>query len=463
MITYAALSPHPPLIIPEIGQQRLHQVQSTVNGLRRLAKELADTEPETVIFLTPHGNVFADALSSLGQPQLKGDMKAFGAKQRWSADNDLVLLREIAHQSAQANLPFVIIDEETAREHRLNPDLDHGILVPLYYLQEAGLTDVKIIAISVAYLSTLELYQFGHVLKQAADKVGRKVAILASGDMSHRLKSDGPYEYHPDGPTFDQAVRELLGAGDAQGILDLPESLCNNAGECGYRSILIMLGSLDGSNYEPAVFSYEGPFGVGYLAAGFKPGSSRESLLQHLLAEQRQEQDKLRKQESPPVRWARMVIENHVRNKPRPVLPDDLKHLRQETAGAFVSLKKHGQLRGCIGTISPAYGSLAEEIAGNAVSAASRDPRFLPVEEHELNDLVYSVDILGKPEPATREQLDPKRYGVIVTLGSRRGLLLPDLEGVDTVEEQLRIACQKAGIRPDEPYAIERFEVIRYT
>lgn len=463
MITYAALSPHPPLIIPEIGQQRLHQVQSTVNGLRRLAKELADTEPETVIFLTPHGNVFADALSSLGQPQLKGDMKAFGAKQRWSADNDLVLLREIAHQSAQANLPFVIIDEETAREHRLNPDLDHGILVPLYYLQEAGLTDVKIIAISVAYLSTLELYQFGHVLKQAADKVGRKVAILASGDMSHRLKSDGPYEYHPDGPTFDQAVRELLGAGDAQGILDLPESLCNNAGECGYRSILIMLGSLDGSNYEPAVFSYEGPFGVGYLTAGFKPGSSRESLLQHLLAEQRQEQDKLRKQESPPVRWARMVIENHVRNKPRPVLPDDLKHLRQETAGAFVSLKKHGQLRGCIGTISPAYGSLAEEIAGNAVSAASRDPRFLPVEEHELNDLVYSVDILGKPEPATREQLDPKRYGVIVTLGSRRGLLLPDLEGVDTVEEQLRIACQKAGIRPDEPYAIERFEVIRYT
>lgn len=463
MITYAALSPHPPLIIPEIGQQRLHQVQSTVNGLRRLAKELADTEPETVIFLTPHGNVFADALSSLGQPQLKGDMKAFGAKQRWSADNDLVLLREIAHQSAQANLPFVIIDEETAREHRLNPDLDHGILVPLYYLQKAGLTDVKIIAISVAYLSTLELYQFGHVLKQATDKVGRKVAILASGDMSHRLKSDGPYEYHPDGPTFDQAVRELLGAGDAQGILDLPESLCNNAGECGYRSILIMLGSLDGSNYEPAVFSYEGPFGVGYLTAGFKPGSSRESLLQHLLAEQRQEQDKLRKQESPPVRWARMVIENHVRNKPRPVLPDDLKHLRQETAGAFVSLKKHGQLRGCIGTISPAYGNLAEEIAGNAVSAASRDPRFLPVEEHELNDLVYSVDILGKPEPATREQLDPKRYGVIVTLGSRRGLLLPDLEGVDTVEEQLRIACQKAGIRPDEPYAIERFEVIRYT
>ena len=158
-----------------------------------------------------------------------------------------------------------------------------------------------------------------------------------------------------------------------------------------------------------------------------------------------------------------MVIESYVSNGSRPALPGELENLRRETAGTFVSLKKHGQLRGCIGTISPAYGSLAEEIAGNAGSAASQDPRFLPVETHELGDLVYSVDVLGQAEPANRVQPDPKRYGVIVSQGSRRGLLLPDLEGVDTVEEQLQIACQKAGIRPDESYAIERFEVIRYT
>jgi AmmeMemoRadiSam system protein A len=462
MITYAALSPHPPLIIPEIGQRRLQEVQPTVEGMRRLAQELAATAPETVIFLTPHGNVFADALSSLGQPQLRGDLTAFGARQEWTASNDLALLQEIATQTAKSNLPFIILDKDTARQHRLNPDLDHGILVPFHYLQEAGLTDVKIIAISIAYLSTLELYHFGHIVKQAADKVGRKVAILASGDMSHRLKSEGPYEYHPDGPSFDKAVRELLAAGDTEGILGLPESLCNNAGECGYRSIVIMLGALDGLNYEPTIFSYEGPFGVGYLTAGLRPGSPGESLLKQLQADRLQEQDRLRQQESPPVKWARMVIESYVRNGSRPALPDELEDLRRETAGTFVSLKKHGQLRGCIGTISPAYGSLAEEIAGNAVSAASRDPRFLPVEAHELSDLVYSVDVLGKAEPASRDQLDPKKYGVIVTKGSRRGLLLPDLEGVDTVEEQLRIACQKAGIRPDEDYKIERFEVIRY-
>ena len=463
MITYAALSPHPPLIIPEIGQERVKEVQATVDGLRRMAQELAETKPETIIFLTPHGNVFADALSSLGQPQLTGDLSGFGARQTWSAANDLTLLQEIAQQSIEANLPFVIIDDGTARKHRLNPNLDHGILVPLYYLQEAGLTDVSLVAISIAYLPVLDLYQFGTLLKTAADNVGRRVAILASGDMSHRLKSDGPYHYHPDGPVFDETIRELLGSGDTQALLNLPESLLSNAGECGYRSIVIMLGALDEVNYEATIFSYEGPFGVGYLTAGIKPGAPRESLLQRLQAEQRQEQDKLRQQESPPVKWARMVIENHVRKKPRPVLPVELEHLRKERAGVFVSLKKHGQLRGCIGTISPAYGNLAEEIANNAVSSASEDPRFLPVEIHELDDLVYSVDILGKPEPATREQLDPKRYGVIVSLGGRRGLLLPDLEGVDTVEEQLRIACQKAGIRPDDNYVIERFEVIRYS
>jgi len=463
MITYAALSPHPPLIIPEIGGSRIREVQSTVDGLQSLARELAASEPETIIFLTPHGNVFADALSSLGQPVLRGDLTNFGAKQKWQLSNDLELLKEIAAQSADDNLPFVILDQDIAQRYRLNPDLDHGILVPLYYLQAAGLTDVRIIAISIAFLPNIQLYQFGHILQKAAEKTGRRIAILASGDMSHRLKDDGPYQYHPDGPVFDQTIRDLLGAGDVEGIINLPDTLCSNAGECGYRSIIIMLGALDGIDFQPQVFSYEGPFGVGYLTAGFKPGSARASLLLQLQDGQRRKQDKLRRQESPPVKWARMIIESYITNQPQPKLPEEMEYLCHEMAGTFVSLKKHGQLRGCIGTINPAYGNLAEEIAGNAISAATRDPRFLPVEEHELDDLVYSVDILGKPEPATRDQLDPKRYGVIVTKGSRRGLLLPDLEGVDTVEEQLRIACQKAGIRPDEDYSIERFEVIRYT
>ena len=137
---------------------------------------------------------------------------------------------------------------------------------------------------------------------------------------------------------------------------------------------------------------------------------------------------------------------------------------RRLRAGAFVSIKKHGNLRGCIGTISPTQKTLALEIVHNAISSGTADPRFSSIQESELSDLVFSVDVLSPAEPVQdKSTLDVKRYGVIVTQGNRRGLLLPNLEGVDSVEQQLAIACQKAGIPPSQSYAIERFEVVRHT
>ena len=132
-------------------------------------------------------------------------------------------------------------------------------------------------------------------------------------------------------------------------------------------------------------------------------------------------------------------------------------------AGTFVSLHRHGHLRGCIGTIAPMQPNVAQEIIGNAISAASRDPRFLPVTPDELADLEISVDVLDEPETiASIDDLDVKEYGVIVERGLRRGLLLPNLEGVDTPQEQVAIALSKAGIQPRERYAMQRFRVTRY-
>lgn len=161
---------------------------------------------------------------------------------------------------------------------------------------------------------------------------------------------------------------------------------------------------------------------------------------------------------------ARNVIETYVRTGRKLALlaglPEEMCHNR---AGVFVSIKKAGQLRGCIGTIQAVYGSIAEEIVENAVSASVRDPRFNPVREEELEQLSISVDVLGELEPVTSlEQLDVKRYGVVVTKGRRRGLLLPNLDGVDTVEQQVAIARQKAGIGSDERVELERFEVVRH-
>jgi AmmeMemoRadiSam system protein A len=137
--------------------------------------------------------------------------------------------------------------------------------------------------------------------------------------------------------------------------------------------------------------------------------------------------------------------------------------MTKKKAGVFVSLKKHGELRGCIGTIAPVTDSIAEEIIRNAVSACAEDPRFDPVSKDELDELVYSVDLLSPAEPIpSADMLDPVKYGVIVTSGHKRGLLLPNLEGVDTIEQQIEIAMRKAGIHKNESYTLERFEVVRH-
>lgn len=463
MITYAALSPHPPLLVPEIGGERIKDVARSAEGMRQMARELVDSCPETVIFITPHGNVFADAISALADSRLEGDFSDFGNhKKRTSCKNDRELLREIALRASSAGIDFVLLDQDTALHNELNPRLDHGILVPWHYLEEAGLSDVNIVPVSVAFLSLLELYHFGTLIRDAADALGRRVAIIASGDMSHRLKDEGPYDYHPDGERFDNEVKTWLEQGDVTAFLNISEELRNNAGECGYRSLVIMFGALDGRQFTPRVFSYEGPFGVGYLIAGFVPQAEGKSLLNELQKKNRDMISQSRDNESIPVRWARMILENYTRNREILPLPPEMEELRRQQAGTFVSLKKNGQLRGCIGTTAAVYGDLAQEIAHNAISAGISDPRFPPVETAELDDIIYSVDVLGEPEPCSREDLDPLKYGVIVSQGKRRGLLLPDLEGVDTVEEQIYIALNKAGIAPSENYKIERFEVTRY-
>ncbi len=166
------------------------------------------------------------------------------------------------------------------------------------------------------------------------------------------------------------------------------------------------------------------------------------------------------------VELARATIEKYIRTGTIPEVPKDLPdEMLKEQAGTFVSLHRQGRLRGCIGTIQATQPNIAKEIISNAISASTRDPRFRPLREEELDDLEISVDVLGKAERVgSLEDLDVKRYGVIVTKGYRRGLLLPDLEGVDTPAQQVGIALMKAGLREDEKdFILERFEVIRHT
>ncbi|MGI5937024.1 MAG: AmmeMemoRadiSam system protein A, partial [Oscillospiraceae bacterium] len=286
-------------------------------------------------------------------------------------------------------------------------------------------------------------------------------------DLSHKLKEDGPYGFAEEGPEFDRRIMDILSGGDFIRMFDFTPAFCDAAGECGLRSFIVMAGALDGLAVKPRKLSYEGPFGVGYGICSFEiTGTDPERDFERIYLEnERQKVEKRKTEEDPYVRLARLSLETYVRTGRWAKLPEGLPdELLAERAGVFVSIYRHGQLRGCIGTIEPVTGCVAEEIMRNAISSGTEDPRIDSVTEPELDDLVYSVDVLTKPEPVQSiSELDPKRFGIIVSRGFRRGLLLPNLDGVNDVETQLRIAKQKAGIPvDDDDVKIERFEVVRH-
>ncbi len=452
--------PHPPLIIPTVGCGREQEVQATIDAYRTAAKQVAAWEPEVLIITSPHQIMYADYFHISPGQGATGDMAAFGAAQtKLVVEYDSPLRDEIIRRGEAAGL-------QTGTFGQRDPSLDHGTFVPLYFLQEAGV-DCPILRIGLSGFSPLDHYRLGQCIAQAVDAQGRRAVFVASGDLSHKLRDDGPYGYAPEGPVFDRRVTQAMAEGDFLRFLTMDPALCEQAAECGLRSFQIMAGALDGMAVEAKLLSYEDVTGVGYGIATFTvtgPDGARRFGAQCEAAERTRLAEK-KVSEDPWVKLARLSLETFVKTKKQlEQLPDGLPaEMTGQAAGAFVSLHAHGQLRGCIGTTGPTTESLAWEIVQNAVSACSRDPRFPPVTVSELDSLEYSVDVLGRPEPiCSPAELDVKKYGVIVSCGSRRGLLLPDLDGIDTVERQIDIARQKGGIGSREKYTLERFEVVRH-
>jgi AmmeMemoRadiSam system protein A len=291
------------------------------------------------------------------------------------------------------------------------------------------------------------------------------VAFVASGDLSHRLKPEAPAGYNPAAHRFDEEVVDALQDNSPNRIIDIDQELRRTAGECGYRSMLVALGATQKLTPACDVLNYEAPFGVGYLVAQLTNAkATTQSKVVNQPSEVEDAGEETAATEDLPA-LARKAVETFVLTGKQITAPAKASALLSARASCFVSIKTHtGDLRGCIGTIEPAKQNLAEELIANSINAATRDPRFEPVSASELAELRYSVDILGAPEPTTFAELDPKTYGVIVEdeSGKLRGLLLPDITGVDTARQQVDVAARKAGIAPGNPLRLSRFRVDRY-
>lgn len=458
-VTGGFIVPHPPLIIPEIGKGQQIKIQATIDAYKQVSKEIKELKPDTIIIVTPHSVVYADYLHISPGKRGVGDFRAFGkADIKFAADYDRQFITTLSKVAQQEGITAGTLGEK-------DKALDHGTMIPMYFINQ-HYQDYKLVRISISGVSFIAHYQFGKCIAQVAAQQDKNIVVVASGDLSHKLIQEGPYGFAKEGPVFDREVTTAMQKGDFFRFLTLDRHLCDAAAECGLRSFIIMAGALDGKSVDADLLSYEGPYGVGYAVASFVVTNTDESRKFDLEYEKIAvgKSKTTTKKENIYVKLARESLEYYLKtNKYLPQPADLPEELIRDQAGVFVSLKINGQLRGCIGTISATKQCVADEIIHNAVSAGVRDPRFHPVAEHELKHLVYSVDVLGKPEPISSvDQLDPKRYGIIVSFRGRKGLLLPNLDGVDTVNKQLKIALQKAGISAGEDYKIERFKVVRY-
>lgn len=432
------IAPHAPIMVPDVGGSKAMVTAGSIEALRIAEQALRRFAPDTLVVISPHAPRLSDAFAVDTTAHAEGSFAEFGAVHtRISVSTDVEFAERLLDLLGARGIPGA----SRAEHPHLRPGvLDHGVLVPLSILDPRG--TIPCVGLSVSDLSHDHHRQLGAAVGDVAELLGRRVAFLASGDLSHRLTPQAPAGYSPRGAEFDEQVVGLLRAGNLDAMIGIDADLVREAGECGLRPLIALSGALP--NQEVRFLHYEAPWGVGYVTA---------------LAGRR---DDIGPWEHEVVRLARHAIETYVVSGTTVESPRLADPTLPSRAGVFVSLHCQERLRGCVGTVEPIHRDLATEIVSNAIKAASTDPRFPAVAPHELSGLRLKVDIVGPRERCAFEDLDPAVFGVVVSAGSRRGVLLPDIDGVDSPTAQVRIALRKAAIHPDEPYELERFRVERY-
>ena len=452
--------PHPPMIVPAVGRGSEKQIEKTTKAYEQAADEIAALKPDTIIITSPHSIMYSDYFHISPGRKARGDFGRFRAAQvSFEEEYDSELVAAISDIARREGFPAGVMGER-------DKQLDHGTMVPLYFIRrkyQGG----KIVRIGLSGLPLTEHYRLGQMIRKAVEELGRRAVFVASGDLSHKLQDYGPYGFAKEGPEYDARIMDVCSRASFGELFDFDETFCDRAAECGHRSFVIMAGAFDGLSVKATKLSHEDVTGVGYGICTFYPGEPDDGrhFLEKHLEEAAGKLAAARAAEDPYVQLARKTVESYILHRARPEIPDDLPpEMTSRRAGAFVSIHEHGKLRGCIGTISAVQDNLAQEIIENAISASTRDPRFDAIRADELPWLEISVDVLGDAEPVkSKAELDVRRYGVIVTKGRKRGLLLPDLDGVDTVEQQIAIAKSKAGIAEwDNRVELQRFEVVRH-
>ena len=448
-VVCAVLMPHAPILVPEVGGERGGAAQASCQAMREAAACVMSFRPETLVLISPHSPRQARAFGVWAGERLQGSFAQFKASgAQVSLPNDTQVARAIVTEAGNRDLATWMIHDRT---------LDHGALVPLWFLAGARWAGPTIV-LSLNYPEGGGLGELGEAIAAAARASHRRMAIVASGDMSHRLTPNAPCGFHPQAHQFDETFIDLIRKGDYHKIANIDPGLRELAAEDAVDSTLIAAAAVDWKSTGHKVLNYEGPFGVGYGVAILFAEKSNPADPQPAAANAANREGAI----LPGL--ARQSVTAALRGSSE-LPPAATGQYLSAQRGVFVTLHGgDGMLRGCAGTIHPACASIVAETWRSARLAAFQDSRFPPVEAHELPKLRFDVSVLHSMEKiSSAGELDPARYGVIVsTEDGRRGLLLPGIAEIKTGGQQLGLARKKGWIGPDEPVMLQRFQVDRF-
>ena len=267
-ITGACMVPHPPIILPEVGRGEEKKISKTTESFQRVAEFVKELAPETIIISTPHSVMYRDYFHISQGDGARGDMVLFRAPEvRFDVQYDRELVGKICDLADKAGFP-------AGCEGEREKELDHGVMVPLYFINKEY-RDYKLVRIGLSGLSLEDHFKMGELIKKATDETGRRVFYVASGDLSHKMKKEGPYGFDPAGPVYDERIMDVMGSGDFEKLKDFDLSFLEPAAECEHRSFCMMAGALKGSEVAPERLSHEDVFGVGYGVCKYEVKSKK--------------------------------------------------------------------------------------------------------------------------------------------------------------------------------------------
>ena len=449
-IPLVALMPHAPVLIPEVGRGRERRARCTVEAMWKIARCIVERSPDRIVIVSPHTPRKPHSVAVWQTPSLRGTMERFGnSGTSVSLPNDSAFAGFLEDELDHCGVPAWSIE---------SGPLDHGVSVPLYFLNRCGWSG-NTVAIGLSQPSNAFHDQIGRAIRRTASNSSGRTVVIASGDMSHRLIPGAPAGYHPGAADFDGRFVSIVERGEYPRLRALDAGLQECAAEDVVDSTIISLASVHFSSRGHRFLSYEGPFGVGYSVAILYDAHDSEA---------REDNRQTTAMEEPTGEILPEVARAslHARLSGQSwtngfALNDYL----SRRSGVFVTIRdRHRRLRGCRGTLVPSCCNLVEETAAVAVSSALRDNRFQPVQPLELPELSFEVSVLHAAEKVSSwADLNPVDFGIIVTAsGGRRGLMLPGVDGLETVAVQIEATLRKAAISSEEPFAIERFRVDKF-